>query len=52
MASVFLTLIILFIFGGVKGKFTGTTIVKSGFETMIVGGLAALAAFLLARSFS
>lgn len=52
LASVFLTLIILFIFGGVKGKFTGTTIVKSGFETMIVGGLAALAAFLLARSFS
>jgi VIT1/CCC1 family predicted Fe2+/Mn2+ transporter len=52
LASVILTLIILFIFGGVKGKFTGTPIFKSGFETMIVGGLAAAAAFLLARSFS
>ncbi|MED1205343.1 VIT1/CCC1 transporter family protein [Heyndrickxia acidicola] len=52
VASVILTLIILFIFGGVKGRFTGTPIVKSGFETMIVGGLAAAAAFLLARSFS
>jgi VIT1/CCC1 family predicted Fe2+/Mn2+ transporter len=52
VASVILTLIILFIFGGIKGRFTGTPIVKSGFETMIVGGLAAAAAFLLARSFS
>jgi VIT1/CCC1 family predicted Fe2+/Mn2+ transporter len=52
LASVILTLIILFIFGGVKGRFTGTPILKSGFETMIVGGLAAAAAFLLARSFS
>ena len=52
LASVILTLIILFIFGGVKGRFTGTPIFKSGFETMIVGGLAAAAAFLLARSFS
>jgi len=51
-ASVILTLIILFIFGAIKGKFTGTPMVKSGFETMIVGGLAAAAAFLLARSFS
>jgi vacuolar iron transporter family protein len=52
LASVILTLIILFIFGGVKGRFTGTPIFKSGFETMIVGGLAAAAAFILARSFS
>lgn len=52
IASVILTLIILFIFGGIKGKFTGTKVMKSGFETMIVGGLAAGAAFLLARSFS
>ncbi|MBS4173024.1 VIT1/CCC1 transporter family protein [Bacillus sp. FJAT-49736] len=52
IASVILTLIILFIFGGLKGKFTGTAIINSGLETMIVGGLAAAAAFLLARSFS
>ncbi|WP_425414762.1 VIT1/CCC1 transporter family protein [Peribacillus kribbensis] len=51
-ASTILTLIILFIFGGVKGRFTGTSIFRSGFETMIVGGLAAAAAFALARSFS
>lgn len=52
LSSVIITLIILFIFGGVKGKFTGVPVAKSGFETMIVGGLAAAAAFLLARTFS
>jgi vacuolar iron transporter family protein len=52
LASVIITLIVLLIFGGVKGKFTGVSVIKSGFETMVVGGLAAAAAFLLARSFS
>lgn len=52
LTSVVITLIVLFIFGGIKGKFTGVPILKSGLETMIVGGLAAAAAFLLARSFS
>ena len=51
-ASVVITLIVLFIFGGIKGKFTGASIVKSGFETMIIGGVAAAAAFMLARTFS
>ncbi len=52
LASVVMTLIVLFVFGGIKGKFTGAPIAKSGFETMIIGGLAAAAAFILARSFS
>lgn len=52
LASVVITLFVLLIFGGIKGKFTGVSVVKSGIETMIVGGLAAAAAFLLARSFS
>lgn len=52
LTSVVMTLIVLFIFGGIKGKFTGSSIIKSGFETMIIGGLAAAVAFILARSFS
>lgn len=50
--SVFITLIVLFIFGYVKGKFTGAVPMKSGFQTMLVGGLAAGAAFALARLIS
>lgn len=50
--SVILTLIVLFIFGFVKGKFTGAKKWKSGIETMLVGGLAAGAAFFLATILS
>jgi VIT1/CCC1 family predicted Fe2+/Mn2+ transporter len=39
----------LFLFGYIKGRFTGTRPLRSGLQTMLVGGLAAGAAFLLAR---
>ncbi len=49
VVSVIVTLIALLVFGYVKGRFTGTKPVRSGFQTMLVGGLAAGVAFLLAR---
>ncbi|WP_156900171.1 VIT1/CCC1 transporter family protein [Alicyclobacillus contaminans] len=39
-------------FGFVKGKFTGVNAYKSALQTALVGGLAAGAAFLLAKLFS
>ena len=39
----------LFIFGVVKGRFTGINPLKGGFQTMIIGGLAAAAAFGIAK---
>jgi VIT1/CCC1 family predicted Fe2+/Mn2+ transporter len=50
--SVVTTLAALAIFGGVKGKFTGAPILRSAFQTAIIGGLAAAAAFAIARSIS
>jgi predicted membrane protein (TIGR00267 family) len=47
--SVIVTLIALFLFGFVKGRFTGTKPLRSGLQTVLVGGLAAGVAFLLAR---
>ncbi|MDR3530753.1 MAG: VIT1/CCC1 transporter family protein [Rhodopila sp.] len=47
--SVALTLIALFVFGGVKGRLTGAPPVRSALQTAIVGGLAAAAAFGIAR---
>ncbi|GER66276.1 hypothetical protein BpJC7_03910 [Weizmannia acidilactici] len=49
LVSVIITLIVLFIFGAVKGRVTGSHPYKSGLETVIIGGLAAAAAFGLAR---
>ena len=49
MVSVVVTLIALFVFGYIKGRFTGTKPLRSGFQTVLVGGVAAGAAFLLAR---
>ncbi|MEO6953765.1 MAG: VIT1/CCC1 transporter family protein [Polyangia bacterium] len=43
------TLVALFVFGGVKGKLTGASPLRAGLQTLLVGGLAAAAAFLLAR---
>ena len=51
IASVAVTLAALLVFGGIKGRFTGAPPVKSGVQTMFVGGLAAAAAFALARAF-
>jgi VIT1/CCC1 family predicted Fe2+/Mn2+ transporter len=47
-----LTLIALTIFGYVKGHFTGTAPVRSAIQTMLIGGVAAAAAFLIARAIS
>lgn len=50
--SVVLTLIALLIFGFVKGKFTGSKPFRSAVQTLLIGGLAAAAAFLIARLLS
>ena len=50
--SVIVTLAALFIFGFVKGKFTGINPWRGGFQTIFIGGLAATAAFLIARLIS
>ncbi|MGH7740579.1 MAG: VIT1/CCC1 transporter family protein [Candidatus Eiseniibacteriota bacterium] len=50
--SVEFTLGALLVFGIVKGRFTGVHPVRAGFQTVLVGGLAAAAAFALARLFS
>jgi len=47
--SVGLTLLALLVFGYVKGRFTGAGPLKSGIQTMLIGGVAAGAAFLIAR---
>jgi VIT1/CCC1 family predicted Fe2+/Mn2+ transporter len=47
--SVVVTLAALAIFGAVKGRFTGVSMVRSALQTTIIGGLAAAAAFGIAR---
>jgi len=47
--SVGVTLLALMVFGGVKGHFTGVKPWRSGLQTALVGGLAAAAAFYIAR---
>ncbi|MGC3990342.1 MAG: VIT1/CCC1 transporter family protein [Chthoniobacteraceae bacterium] len=47
--SVVITLLALAVFGGVKGRFTGAPILRSALQTAIIGGLAAAAAFGIAR---
>lgn len=48
--SVVVTGAALFAFGAVKGHFTGASKLKSALQTLVVGGLAAGAAFALARA--
>lgn len=50
--SVGVTLLALFIFGSVKGHFTGVKPLRGGLQTVVVGGLAAAAAFFIARLIS
>jgi VIT1/CCC1 family predicted Fe2+/Mn2+ transporter len=50
--SVVFTLVALFIFGYVKGRFTGTRPVRSAMQTALIGGLAAAAAYGLAKLIS
>ncbi|MEP6672170.1 MAG: VIT1/CCC1 transporter family protein [Chthoniobacter sp.] len=47
--SAIVTLIALAIFGAIKGRFTGVPVLRSGAQTCVIGGLAAAAAFGIAR---
>lgn len=48
--SVIVTLIALGVFGFIKGSFTGMKRSRSAFQTLLIGGLAAAAAFLIAKA--
>lgn len=50
--SVAITLLALAIFGYVKGHFTGASPLRSALQTVLIGGLAATAAFLIAKAIS
>jgi vacuolar iron transporter family protein len=50
--SVCVTLLALFIFGAIKGHYTGVKPLRGGVQTVLVGGLAAAAAFFIARLIS
>jgi VIT1/CCC1 family predicted Fe2+/Mn2+ transporter len=52
LISVGVTLVALFVFGAVKGRLTGSGTWKSAIQTMLIGGLAAAAAFALAKLFN
>ena len=47
--SVVITLIALALFGAIKGKLVGTGWLRSAIQTTLIGGIAAAAAYLLAR---
>jgi vacuolar iron transporter family protein len=49
MLSVCTTLAALATFGAIKGRFTGVPMLRSGLQTTVIGGLAAAAAFAIAR---
>lgn len=50
--SVGVTLLALAVFGWVKGRFTGISPIQGGLQTVVTGGLAAGAAFLIAKLIS
>jgi vacuolar iron transporter family protein len=52
MISVGVTAVALAVFGYIKGRFTGTQPARSALHTTLIGGLAAAAAFGIARLFS
>lgn len=47
--SVIVTLAALFVFGYIKGRFTGARPLRSAIQTTLIGGVAAAAAFAIAR---
>jgi vacuolar iron transporter family protein len=51
-ASVGITLLALLVFGGIKGRVTGAGALRSALQTVVIGGLAAAAAFGLAHLLS
>ncbi len=50
LVSVLVTLLALFVFGYVKGRFTTARPFRSAWQTVLVGGIAATAAFIIAKS--
>ena len=52
LVSAAVTLIALALFGGVKARFTGVPIIRGALQTTVIGGLAAAAAFGIARLIS
>ncbi len=50
--SVVITVLALIVFGGVKGRLTGGGTLRSALQTALIGGIAAGAAYLLARLLS
>jgi VIT1/CCC1 family predicted Fe2+/Mn2+ transporter len=50
--SVGVTLLALAVFGWVKGQFTGINPFKGAMQTVVIGGLAATAAFVIAKLIS
>lgn len=52
LISVIVTLLALLVFGFIKGYFTGASPFRSAIQTALIGGLAAAAAFLIARLIS
>ena len=52
LLSVVVTLVALALFGYLKGHFTGAAPLKSALQTALIGGLAAAAAFGIARAIS
>jgi VIT1/CCC1 family predicted Fe2+/Mn2+ transporter len=52
LVSVCVTLVALAVFGLIKGRYTGARPLKSALQTTVIGGLAAGAAFLIARAIS
>jgi VIT1/CCC1 family predicted Fe2+/Mn2+ transporter len=50
IGSVVVTLLALFVFGYIKGQFTTARPFRSAWQTVVVGGLAAAAAFGIAKA--
>jgi vacuolar iron transporter family protein len=50
--SAIVTLIVLAVFGYIKSRFTGTAPRRSAIQTVLIGGIAATGAFLIARAIS
>jgi VIT1/CCC1 family predicted Fe2+/Mn2+ transporter len=51
VGSIMVRLLALLVFGYVKGKFTTSRPLRSEWQTALVGGLAASAAFVIAKLF-
>ncbi|HEV8713439.1 MAG TPA: VIT1/CCC1 transporter family protein [Candidatus Binatia bacterium] len=50
VGSVLVPLLAVFVFGFIKGQFTTNRPVRRAWQTVLVGGLAAVAAFIIART--